>query len=581
MISGLISTWARLLAQVWRAYKSKVILLLILTVFASLADGATMALLLPLMSLVGVAGGSQPGTSTLIDKGFSMLGLQPSLEIVLVAIIGIFVVQGTLVMIQGHVISSVESSYISYWRKTLLRSLLGASWGYLSRQKAGSLTYLIITEAERLGRVFFLTIQLIASVIVVIAYAAIALLISWQITVGVLVCLGALAAAFFRFSAKFSYRIGRDYGAHLDNLQATITDFLRSAKPIKATAAEAYVIEKTRPIHSEIERNYFGGVVVSYVLKVMMELAAIVFFCVLIYIGMRILEMAPASLIVLLGIFFRLVPKLQNAQYQLQLMLSYLPAFGRIEEVMGEIDRMAEKYSLETREPSFDRSPSISLKDVTVEYEGRVALSHVSLEICRNSTVCVVGESGAGKSTLVDCIVGLVAPVSGDVFLDGTPLAQVNLRRWRSSIGYVDQDTILFDGTVAEIICQGRDISRESMIAAAKKAHAHDFVSDLPMGYDTPIGAHGVQLSGGQRQRLAMSRALAGSPVMLILDEPTSALDAASEGEIATALQELHGSITIVIVSHRISAVRDVDNFVVLSAAKIVRETRDRGELWG
>ena len=93
MISGLISTWARLLAQVWRAYKSKVILLLILTVFASLADGATMALLLPLMSLVGVAGGSQPGTSTLIDKGFSMLGLQPSLEIVLVAIIGIFVVQ--------------------------------------------------------------------------------------------------------------------------------------------------------------------------------------------------------------------------------------------------------------------------------------------------------------------------------------------------------------------------------------------------------------------------------------------------------------------------------------------------------
>lgn len=578
MIRTLLSTWARLIAQIWRAFESRVILLLVLTVLASLADGASMALLLPLMTLVGVGSGAKSGVSSAVDRLFEWLGLVPSLEVVLAAIIGIFFVQGALVMMQGHLISSVESAYVSNWRKILLRRLLGTSWTYLSRQRSGSLAYLITTEAERLGRVFFLSVQLMASLVVVLAYAGIALMISWQFTLGVLACLGMLAAAFFRFSASFSYRIGRNYSAHLDELQATVTDFLKSAKPIKATAAEPYVIEKTRSMHAEIEKNYFGGVIVSYVLKVMMELAAIVFFCVLIYVGIRILEMSPAALLVLLAIFFRLVPKLQNAQYQLQLMLSYLPAFSRLEEVMADIDRMSENYPVDSRERSFEKSPSIRLNDVTVEYDGRIALGGVSLEIHSNTTVCVVGESGAGKSTLVDCIVGLATPASGEVLLDDTPLARVNLRQWRSSIGYVDQDSILFDGTVSEIICQGRAISRDAMVAAAQRAHAHVFICELPDAYDTLIGARGVQLSGGQRQRLALTRALAGSPVMLILDEPTSALDPVSEGEIATALHELHGSITIIIVSHSVSAVRDVDKFVVVQAGKIVRESSDRGE---
>ena len=571
--------WARLIAQIWRAFQGRMILLLLLTVLASLADGASMAMLLPLMNLVGVGGGQATVTADVFHRVFDILGVGPTLEVVLLTIVGIFVVQGLLVMAQGHVISSIESAYVAQWRKALLGCFLGAKWQYLSQQKSGSLTYLIITEAERLGRVFFLTIQLIASLVVILAYAAIALVISWKVTVGVLLCLGVMAAAFFRFSAKFSYRIGRDYSVRLDELQAIVTDFLKSAKPIKAMAAEPYVMEKTHAIHYEIERHYFGGVVVSYVLKVMMELAAIAFFCILIYASIRLLELPSSSLIVLLAIFFRLVPKMQNAQYQLQLMLSYLPAFGRIEAAMRDAEKMTEGHSIEERERSFKQSPSIVLNNVTVEYEGRIALSGACLEIPRNSTVCIVGESGAGKSTLVDCLVGLATPVAGEVLLDGVPLEDVNLRQWRSSIGYVDQDTVLFEGTVAEIICQGRDISKERVIDAAKKSHAHDFISDLPKGYDTVIGAHGVQLSGGQRQRLAMCRALAGNPVMLILDEPTSALDPASESEVAKALHELRGTITVVIVSHRISAIREVDKFVILNAGRIVREASDRRNL--
>ena len=379
--------WARLIAQIWRAFQGRMILLLLLTVLASLADGASMAMLLPLMNLVGVGGGQATVTADVFHRVFDILGVGPTLEVVLLTIVGIFVVQGLLVMAQGHVISSIESAYVAQWRKALLGCFLGAKWQYLSQQKSGSLTYLIITEAERLGRVFFLTIQLIASLVVILAYAAIALVISWKVTVGVLLCLGVMAAAFFRFSAKFSYRIGRDYSVRLDELQAIVTDFLKSAKPIKAMAAEPYVMEKTHAIHYEIERHYFGGVVVSYVLKVMMELAAIAFFCILIYASIRLLELPSSSLIVLLAIFFRLVPKMQNAQYQLQLMLSYLPAFGRIEAAMRDAEKMTEGHSIEERERSFKQSPSIVLNNVTVEYEGRIALSGACLEIPRNSTV--------------------------------------------------------------------------------------------------------------------------------------------------------------------------------------------------
>jgi ATP-binding cassette subfamily C protein len=532
-----------------------------------------MAMLLPLLNMVGVGAAGAGGLITgYIEQAFALAGMRPTLETILGTIVVLFVLQGCIVLLQGRMIASIEAAYVSHWREALLEKMLGATWSYLSTQKTGSLVYLIIADAERLGRAFLLLTQLVAVLIVMLVYGAIALAISPGFTVALLVSLLLMSGVFVRLSSNTSYRSGRDYGRHVDELQALLTDFIAGAKLVKATAAEAYVMDRVRPIHRRIEHDYFGGVVVPYTLKAVMELAGIALLCALIYVGVRVLEMQTGALLVLLAIFFRLVPRLYNAQYNMQLLATYLPAFQKLESAMQELVGAKESYIAGSGESRFTESPDISMGKVTVTYGGRDALSDVSLEIPARATVGIVGPSGAGKSTLVDCLAGLVMPRLGTTSIGGVSIERLDLKRWRSSIGYVAQETVLFDGTVREIICQGRPISDETLIRAAEQAHAHAFIAELPQGYDTFVGARGVQLSGGQKQRLSLARALAGQPVMLILDEPTSALDAQSETEIMTAIRELKGRRTIVVVSHRMSAVQHADKLIVLDQGRIAGE---------
>lgn len=529
-----------------------------------------MALLLPLLNLIGVGMESNSPIVGIFRQAFLWFGIQPSLEGVLGAIVALFLVQAGLVVVQGRFIADIEATYVTQWRETLLRKMLGASWNFFSGKRSGSLTYLVITEAERLGRAFFLSIQLLAGAVVACAYVLLSLSISWAFTLCLITALGLLAVLLFHYSAAMSLKVGREYGAHLADLQAMMTDFVTGAKLFKATAAETFVLEKLRPIQNLIGRSYFGGVVIPYVLKAVLELGAIVLFCVLIYAGIRFLDVAPAVLLVLLAIFFRLVPKLHNLQYNLQLLLTYLPAFSRLEATCAELEHHTEFRSLDPVEKGFDKCPSIFVDGVCVSYGGRDVLTNATLEIPANMMLGIVGPSGAGKSTLVDCLLGLVSPRKGVVKFDGVPIGEINLRRWRSSIGYVAQETVLFSGTVREIIAHGRHISDSDVFAAAKMSHAHGFIEQLPKGYATEIGPSGAQLSGGERQRLSLARALAGNPVMVILDEPTSALDSVSEREIVNAIRDLHGKITMVIVSHRASTVREADKIVVVGGGGIV-----------
>jgi len=572
VLQEVIPVWFRLLSDIWRLFRSKCVTLFCLTVFAGIVDGLGMSLLLPLLQLVGVGSGGTAYFVGNIDKIFYFFGLFPSLEVVLGAMLLLYVIQALIVATQGRMTAAIETAYVSHWRETLIKRLLGASWPYLATKRAGSLTYLIISETERLGRTFFVTIQLLAILAVASAFMVVSLIISWSFTLIIVFAFASLIAVVSRFLSRASYLTGRDYALNLGDLQAVITEVIHGGKLIKATACEPFVIEKILPMQHLINKTYFGMVFIPYFTRAIMEFAAIVIFCALIFVGIRILNVPPEMLLVLMAIFIRLAPKLYVAQYSTQALLTLLPAFETIEKAAREIDLAKEPYSIDGREKGFVTCPSIAVRGLTVTYDGRHALSNVSLEIPKNTTLGILGVSGAGKSTLVDCVVGLALPQSGTISFDNRPFEDVNLRQWRSSIGYVAQETVLFNGTIREVICQGRDIPDKAMIVAAEQAHAHIFISELPEAYNTVIGAQGVQLSGGQKQRLSLARALAGQPVMLILDEPTSALDSMSEREIVAAIQELHGKVTIVIISHRISTVRYADKIIVLDKGKIVSE---------
>ena len=227
---------------------------------------------------------------------------------------------------------------------------------------------------------------------------------------------------------------------------------------------------------------------------------------------------------------------------------------------------------------------AVALRDVHFFYPerpGMKALDGVDLEIAAGEKVALVGPSGAGKSTIASLILGHYRPGAGQVLFDGIDAADIGINTVRRHIAIVEQEPSLFSGTIAENIAfalPGRDVTREELAAAARLAHAHDFISAFPLGYDTVVGERGVQLSGGQKQRIAIARALLRDPGILILDEATSALDAASERLVQSALETLMRGRTTIIIAHRLSTIAKADRIVVMDGGQ-VRQQGSHAEL--
>jgi subfamily B ATP-binding cassette protein MsbA len=218
---------------------------------------------------------------------------------------------------------------------------------------------------------------------------------------------------------------------------------------------------------------------------------------------------------------------------------------------------------------------SIRFDNVRFSYEGsgegaREILSNINLEVRAGEVLAVVGSSGAGKSTLVHLIPRFFDVTSGQLLIDGHDVREVTLQSLRGQIGVVTQETVLFNDTLRNNIAYGQPgVSQRAVQAAAEAALAHDFISELPDGYDTIIGERGVRLSGGERQRISIARALLKNAPILILDEATSALDSESEALVQAALQNLMTGRTVLVIAHRLSTVRRADRIVVLEDGKI------------
>jgi ABC-type multidrug transport system fused ATPase/permease subunit len=199
------------------------------------------------------------------------------------------------------------------------------------------------------------------------------------------------------------------------------------------------------------------------------------------------------------------------------------------------------------------------------------ALDNITLAIPHGKRIAFVGPNGCGKTSLLSLVPRLFDPDQGAVLIDGHDIRHLSVRSVRSQIGMVTQETILFHGTIRTNIAYGSPgASEDCLIAAAKKARAHDFIMALPQGYDTPVAEQGLSLSGGQRQRLSIARAILRDPAILILDEATSMVDSESEAQIAAAMAEFAARRTCLIVAHRLSTVLNCDSIVVMDAGKIV-----------
>ncbi len=246
-------------------------------------------------------------------------------------------------------------------------------------------------------------------------------------------------------------------------------------------------------------------------------------------------------------------------------------ASASLDRVYAMLDRKSELPVNPSPQPVPARPASLRFEDVSFAYEAKhPVLRSIDLEVRSGETVALVGGSGGGKTTLVNLVPRFYDPTGGRITLDGTDLRDFDLGALRKTIGIVTQETLLFMDTVHDNIAYGLDASRERVIEAAKKAHAHAFITALPKGYDTPLAETGSSLSGGQRQRLAIARALLQDPPILILDEATSALDTESERAVQDALEALMENRTTLVIAHRLSTVQRATRICTMKQGRIV-----------
>jgi ABC-type multidrug transport system fused ATPase/permease subunit len=271
---------------------------------------------------------------------------------------------------------------------------------------------------------------------------------------------------------------------------------------------------------------------------------------------------------ILVYAFTRIVPSLNVFSNNIMQMMGALPNLEKLHTILEEgRPKMNDgQHILE------GFRSDIAFKNVTFAYSGRPeVLKNVFMRFQKGCFTGIIGPSGSGKTTIVDLIIRLFDPNEGVITIDGVDIKQIRLSSWLSRIGYVSQDTFIFNATIRENISFGSpSVTDSDIVQATKDANAYDFIMDLPEGIDTVVGDRGLKLSGGQRQRIAIARALARNPDILILDEATSALDSKSEAEVQDAVARVAKKRTVIAIAHRFSTVRNADVIYVLENASIV-----------
>ena len=545
----------RLLLAFARAYPGRSALTLACLIFATLAEGISFSSLLPLLGLATRAPGSTlspdtapTGLEQLSRDTLAAFGLQPSIGLLcLIIVIGMVLKAGFVLLAQkqvGYTVAHVATDL----RLSLLRSLLAARWEYYVRQPVGGFANAFATEAGRASEAYLYAVTIIAFSIQTVLYVVLAVSVSWQATLA-----AALLGVLIVFGLHRLVRLARRAGARqtvlLKGMLSQLTDVLYAVKPLKAMARETQVGPLLERGTQRLQRALQRAVLSKEALRALQDPLLIACLVGGLYVALTRWALSLDAVIMLVVLFGRTLSSLNKAQRQYQRMAVQESAYWSLQDTLRQSEA-AREVNTGARQPRLTQG--IRLQEVSFAYAEKPILERASCVIPAGEVTLLIGPSGTGKTSTVDLIAGLLRPQSGAVSIDGVPLTSIDLKAWRTAIGYVPQEMLLLhESIVANVTLGDTALTETDVKAALRAAGAWEFVQNLPDGMATRVGERGARLSGGQRQRIAIARALVHTPQLLILDEATTALDPESEAAICQTVQQLRGTMTILAISHQ------------------------------
>jgi ATP-binding cassette subfamily C protein len=465
----------------------------------------------------------------------------------------------------------LEEEFVSSLRQRLHRGIAHTDWLTFSKIRSSNLVHALTTELERVGDAVALFLNLVTNAILVSVYVLFALRLSPVMTVVVFLSGAGLLLA-QRRRVRAARWTGEEISLATNGLYAAAMEYLAGMKTTKSYGAEERSAHVFSKLAGEVSQTFIRATRVYAGTTFWFRLGSMVILSAILYISIKVVDISPAGVVLLLFVFYRMMPLFGTLQQDYQEYVNEMPAFAGVMEMLARCEAAAEPKAGRARE--IELREGVRLQGVSFAYElgeNALAIRDLDLTIEAGKTIAIVGPSGAGKSTIADLVMGLILPSEGSVLVNGEPLSPELMHSWRSQIGYVGQETFLFNDTVrANLLWSRPDAGEEELWQALELADAEQFVRELPEGLETVLGDRGVRLSGGERQRLALARALLREPSLLILDEATSALDSENERRIQKAIERLHGTVTILVITHRLSTVRRADVIHVLEGGRLV-----------
>lgn len=543
---------------------------------ASLAEGFGIASLLPLLTVAAGSGAGAPSDSAIHDLvigALAMVGLEPQLIVLLVVFVGGLVLKAVLTLFAMNHVGYAVAEVATGLRLQLIQALLEARWGYFARQPVGRFANAISSEASRAGEAYLGVATTIAIAFQAVIFLALALLLSWKLSLASLLIGGVVVLSLNRL-VRATKRAGRQQTRRTKELVSRLSDALVGIKPLKAMARHARLgrlfAADAHSLNDALKRQVFS----RQLTRSLQEPLLALFLAPGFYVAVQYWQMPITDLIVMVVVLGKTVTMLGKVQQTFQTAVQAESAYWSIHDTIMEA-RGAHEEPGGTRVPTLERA--CVFDDVSFAFGEKRVLSGVSLSVEAGQVTTVTGASGAGKTTIADLLLGLYRPEAGEITIDGVSLAEIDRQAWRSKVGYVPQDVVLFhDSVVANVTLGEEDLTREDAERALAAAGALDFVRQLPGGLDSIVGERGTLLSGGQRQRIAVARALVRKPLLLILDEATSALDPETEAGICRNLKDLsrRTGLTILAISHQPAWVDAADRVYRLEGRQVRAESR-------
>ncbi len=558
----------------WRMY-----LVFALASATALASGFGITLLLPLLK-ASQSGGANPeemGTAEeLLYDLLGWMGIADSMGGILAFIAVVFVGKGLLGFANGGYKSYLKSELHRELKTRLFDAYTGMDFRHYISKSTGHFVNVINAQVTRFFKSFTSFAGFLTQILTTASYFGFALALTWRFSL-LAIGIGVLVLYLFRYLNSYVRTLSRKASKEASTLNNLLVQALQSLKYIVSTNQTEHLRSRAKESIWRLTGYTLRQGVASSFTGSIREPVSVLLITGIIALQVVVFQEPVAPIFVALLLFHRGMQAVISVQSGWQ---STMNQIGGVEMVHEELESILNRQEDREGTTLGLLSEGIVFDDVCFAYneEDGDVLHDVNITVPANHTVALVGESGAGKSTLVDMMSLLLPPRTGEIRIDGVPHDEVDLNSWRDQIGYVSQETVVFDDTVANNISLWRgDIEedpalQERVIQAAEQAHAHHFIRDLPNGYQTMVGDRGVRLSGGQRQRLFVARELFKQPNLLLLDEATSDLDTASEQHIQDSIDALQGEVTVVIIAHRLSTVKNADRVYVLDEGRVIEE---------